>query len=221
MQKKKVLILLGGLLVLVASFSLFAGVGAASKPVTFDASTPITFNMKKNYNANKFPPGFDKKKNVETGKKLGINVKTAQSEASTFSEKLRSPLSKDSITVNQELRNDGDYLIGNGGSIDLSIEGKKHSLSIQSSLVSHFELKNGNHLLSGSFETEIEQDSGTLIPATVSFTSIVETGEGIYSVTMGTIEEGPVVLIFGDDNFATQEIRDIIREQANIEEDVL
>lgn len=134
---------------------------------------------------------------------------------------MRSPLSKDSITVNQELRNDGDYLIGNGGSIDLSIEGKKHSLSIQSSLVSHFELKNGNHLLSGSFETEIEQDSGTLIPATVSFTSIVETGEGIYSVTMGTIEEGPVVLIFGDDNFATQEIRDIIREQANIEEDVL
>lgn len=68
MQKKKVLILLGGLLVLVASFSLFAGVGAASKPVTFDASTPITFNMKKNYNANKIPPGFDKKKMLKPAK---------------------------------------------------------------------------------------------------------------------------------------------------------
>ncbi|WP_456290362.1 hypothetical protein M1D70_15210 [Paenibacillus sp. AK002] len=139
MQKTKILILLGGLLVLVASFSLFAGAEAASKQtVTFDASTPITFNMKKNYNAKKIPPGFDKKKNVETGKKLGINVMTAQSEDSTFNEKLRSPLNKDSITVNQELRNDGDYLIGNGGSIELSIEGKKHNLPILSSLVSHF-----------------------------------------------------------------------------------
>lgn len=71
MQKKKVLILLGGLLVLVASFSLFAWVGAASKPVTFDVSTPIALNMKGNYNAQKIPPGFDKKKNVETGKGIG------------------------------------------------------------------------------------------------------------------------------------------------------
>ncbi|MEC0206935.1 hypothetical protein P4H39_30435 [Paenibacillus lautus] len=71
MQKKKVLILLGGLLVLVASFSLFAWVGAASKQVTFDVSTPIALNMKGNYNAQKIPPGFDKKKNVETGKGIG------------------------------------------------------------------------------------------------------------------------------------------------------
>ncbi|WP_145321540.1 hypothetical protein [Paenibacillus xylanexedens] len=221
MQKKKVLISLGGLLVLITSLSLFAGVGTVSKPVSFDASTPVTFNIKEKYNAKKIPPGFDKRENVETGKKLGINVKTAQSETSTLRKKLRSAISKDSITVNQELRNDGDYLVGNGGSIDLSMDGKKHNLSILSSLVSHYELKNGNHLLTGSFETEIKQDNETTVPSTVSFTGIVETGEGIYSVTMGTIEEGPVVLIFGDDNFATQEIRDIIREQANIEEDVL
>ncbi|CAM3884238.1 hypothetical protein PALA111701_30145 [Paenibacillus lactis] len=42
---------LGGLLVLVTSFSLFAWVGAASKPVTFDVSTPIALNVKGNYNA--------------------------------------------------------------------------------------------------------------------------------------------------------------------------
>ncbi|MCK6075369.1 hypothetical protein [Paenibacillus silvae] len=221
MRKKKVLISLGGLFLLVTSLSLFAGVGAASKPVTFDASTPITFTTQEDFNAKKIPPGFDKKENIETGKKLGIDVKSAQSEATTFTKKLRAVFNKDSITVHQELTSDGDYLVGSGGSIDLNMDGQKHNLSILSSLVSHFELKNGTHLLTGSFETEIQQDDGTLVPSTVSFTSIVETGEGIYSVTMGTIEDGPVVLMFGDDNFATQEIRDIIRGQANFEEDAL
>lgn len=221
MQKVK-LLTSAGLIGVVASLSLFAGVGAASEPVTFDVSTPITFSMTENFNAEKIPDGFDNENNVETAQRLGISEqKISRSEATTFSQKFRFIKSKDSLTVNQELRKDGDYLIGSGGSIDLSIEGKKHNLSILSSLVSHFELKNGNHLLTGSFETEIEQDNGNSVPSTVSFTSIIETGEGIFSVTMGTIEEGPVVLIFGDDSFATQEIYDIIREQANIEEDSL
>ncbi|NOJ71319.1 hypothetical protein [Paenibacillus alvei] len=228
MEKKKVLIS-SGLIGIVASLSLFLGTGA-SKPVKFDGSTPIALNMRANYNAKKVPPGFAKKKNVETGKKLGINVDTAQkseiSEATTSSQKLMSrsivssqeSRSIDSLTVNQELRKEGDYFVGSGGSIELSIQGKKHNLAILSSRVSHFGLKNGNNLMTGSFETEIKDDNGNLVPSTVSFASIIETGEKFFYVAMGTFEDGPVVLSFGDDSFGTQEIRDLVRGQANIEE---
>lgn len=91
-----------GLIGIVASISLLLGTGA-SKPAKFDGSTPIALNMKANYNAKKIPPGFDKKKNVETGKKLGINVGNAQksdiSEATTFRQKLGSTILNDSVTV--------------------------------------------------------------------------------------------------------------------------
>lgn len=221
MQKKKVLIS-AGLVGIVTSLSLLLGTGA-SKPVKFDGSTPITLNMKEKYNAKKTPPGFDKKKNIETGKKIGINVEAAQksgiSDATTFSQKLGSAISNDTITVNQELRKDGDYFVGSGGSIELNIEGKKHTLAILSSLVSHFKLKNGNNLMTGSFESEMKDTNGNLVPSTVSFISINETGERFFYVVMGTVEEGPVVLSFGDDSFGTQEIRDIVRGQSNIEED--
>ncbi|MDR0267694.1 MAG: hypothetical protein LBJ26_06225 [Paenibacillus sp.] len=100
-------------------------------------------------------------------------------------------------------------LVGSGGNIELCIGGKKHALAIQSSRVSHFELKNGNNFLTGSFETGIKRDNGKLYPSTVSFASIIETGESSFYVPMG------VVLAFGNDSFGTQEIYDIVRKQAN------
>lgn len=210
MQKKKVLIS-AGLIGIIASLSLFLGTGA-SKPVQFNGSTPISLNMKENYNAQKTPPGFDKKQNVETAQKLGIG------KATSIRQKLMSNISSDSITLNQEVRKEGDYFVGSGGSIELSIEGKKYNLAILSSKVYHFELKNGHNLMTGSFETEMKDVNGNLVPSTVSFTSIIETGERFFYVVMGTIEDSPVVLSFGDDSFGTQEIYDIVRDQANIEE---
>jgi len=61
--------------------------------------------------------------------------------------------------------------------------------------------------------------NGKLVTATISFTGIVETGEEIFLVPLGTRKKGQVVLAFGDDKFATQEIQELIRGQANIEGD--
>ncbi|MDQ0088975.1 hypothetical protein J2T12_002385 [Paenibacillus anaericanus] len=171
----------------------------ASKAVTFNAASgTISLSMKENYNPEKTPPGF-----------IGLN----KTEKSQYNRNISS------INVNQELSKDGDYFVGKGGSVELVIGGETHNFSIQSSLISHYLLKSGQNLLTGSFETKMNDTNGKSVSATISFAGIVETGEEIFLVPLGTIEEGQVVLAFGDDKFATQEIQELIREQANIEGD--
>ncbi len=153
----------------------------------------------------KTPPGFEYERNSETANLLGLD--------NSFKSR-----SISSITVNQAVNKDGDYYVGKDGTAEIIIEGKTHNLSIQSSLVSHHVLSNNHNLLTGSFETEIADESGKTLPTTIGFTKIVETGEEFFLVTIGTLEDGPVVLPFGDDSFGTQEIYDIIWSQANVEE---
>lgn len=97
----------------------------------------------------------------------------------------------------------------------------RNIISLLIVLISHAELKNGQNLLTGSLETEITDTNGKTVPTTISFTSIVETGDQFFYVAMGTLEEGPVVLSFGDDSFGTEEIYNIVRGIGNVEEEEL
>lgn len=215
MNKKRATLTAGGFLgiAVVTSIALLLGSGA-STPDTFDASSTLKLNMKKNYNATKVPPGFDHANNAATAKRLGI-------EGNKTAILARNSNNSSSLTINQEIKKEGDYYVGEGGTGELIIEGKKHNFTINSSNISHAELKNGQNLLTGSLETEITDTNGKTVPTTISFTSIVETGDQFFYVAMGTLEEGPVVLSFGDDSFGTEEIYNIVRGIGNVEEEEL
>ncbi|MBD7966670.1 hypothetical protein [Paenibacillus gallinarum] len=202
-MKRKVLLTIGGVLglAIVISVSLLIG-NETSKPVTFDGTSPYTLHLKENYNPEKIPPLFDGLNNLKTAKNFGFDDFDDLSSTNS------------TISINQEIKPDGDYLVGEGGTGELLIRGTKYNFTIDSSLISHVELKNGQNLLSGSFETKINDKDGKPIPATISFTNIVETEDQFFYVQLGSF-----ILAFGDDRFGTEEIYKIIRKLGNLEED--
>nr|WP_154958368.1 hypothetical protein [Paenibacillus xylanexedens] len=214
-MKKKTLITTGSFLgiAIVSSISLLVGSGA-STPDPFDTAKPVSLQMKEEYNPSEIPPGFNSEENEKTAKSLGINRSDNASIMSISN-------NENSLTLNQEIQKEGDIFTGDGGTGEIVIEGKKHQFTINSSNIAHTELKNGNNLLTGTLETELVDMNGKALPTTISFTRIVETGDQFSYVAIGTIEEGPVVLSFGNEDFGTEEIRNFIKENANIEEEVL
>ncbi|WIV20262.1 hypothetical protein QPK24_06090 [Paenibacillus polygoni] len=201
-MKRKALLTIGGVLglAIIISVSLLIG-NETSKPATLHGTSPYTLHLKENYNSEKIPPLFDGPNNLKTAKNFGFDDFGDLSSANS------------TISIDQELKPDGDYLVGEGGTGELLIKGTKYHFTIDSSLISHVELKNGQNLLTGSFETKINDKEGRPIPATISFTNIVETEEQFFYVTLGSL-----VLPFGDDRFETEEIQKIIRELGNVEE---
>ncbi|MDR6726151.1 hypothetical protein J2W91_004657 [Paenibacillus amylolyticus] len=213
-KKKKIFISTGSIIGLATISSLVFLFGSgASKQESFDANSSITLEMKEDSYAAEIPPGFDDVENLETAQKLGL------SSSNNNSLLAMNDSSNNSLTINQEIKKDGELFVGEGGTGELILGGKKHNFNINSSNISHAELENGHNLLTGSFESEITDNNGHLVPTTITFTRIVETDDQFFYVAIGTIEEGPVVLSFGDDSFGTEEIYRLVREQANIEEE--
>lgn len=205
-MNRKVLLTIGGVLglAIVISVSLLFG-NEPSKPVAFDGTSPYTLHLKEDFNPEKIPPLFDGLNNLKTAKNFGFDDFDDFDDLSS---------TNSTISINQEIKPDGDYLVGEGGTGELLIRGTKYNFTIDSSLISHVELKNGQNLLSGSFETKINDKDGKPIPATISFTNIVETEDQFFYVQLGSF-----ILAFGDDRFGTEEIYKIIRKLGNLEED--
>lgn len=206
MKKNKVFILgcMIGVAVIASLCFLLANI--SSKPIISELSSDsIKISMTESYNPDKVPPSFGINEYTNTAKKIGINNKAQLIQG------------VNSISVNQNLKKDGDYFVGAGGTITLTIGGNPHKLIIQSSYVTHDRLKNGQNFLTGTFETEMNDENDKAVSTTVTFASLVETGEEFFYVTIGTLEEGPIVLPYGDDSFATAEMKDIVGGQANFE----
>ncbi|MEO2258660.1 hypothetical protein ABGV43_17360 [Paenibacillus amylolyticus] len=91
--------------------------GSHYEPDTFDASSTLKLNIKKNYNATKVPPGFDHANNAATAKRLGI-------EANETAKLARNSNNSSSLNINQEIKKEGDYYVGEGGLGNLLLKGR-------------------------------------------------------------------------------------------------
>lgn len=197
LNRKKILLITGGLILIAVFASLsFLKDPDDNKPVVAGTES-IMIEYEANF-VNEILPGFD---NFETAKKFGFE---------SFSD-LDSSRTK--FVVKQELYPEGGYYFGKGMG-ELYINGLKYDFAIESSLVEHEKLKSGDTLLWGSFDAKIKVDEGKPVSTTVSFTMVPETAKGFYYVMLGG-----VFLPFGNDRFASDEIREIVYKRVMEQEE--
>ncbi len=191
----------------IASLSLVVNTAVASPQIVDDVN-PIIFETSDSYNNNAIPPGFDGEDNIDSAARIGIQ---------NFSILSRS---NNSLSINQELKPSGDFYIGKGGTGTLTIAGNTFDFIIEDASTKTATLSSGNTLLWGTFETTIKDINEKNMVTTISSASIVESGERFSYVTMGTYEDGAVVLPFGDSDFLKDdEITKILLEDNEVQEE--